>query len=282
MIPKLRAYFALAWLAAITVVALPLQIIAVKFGWGIAKSLPVWWHGKALRAAGLAVRVTGAPARERPLMIVANHASWADISVIASLMPCSFVAKSEVATWPLFGLFAKLQRCIFVERARRSKTAETAAEMADRLSDGDAIVLFPEGTSSDGNRVLPFRSALIGAAHAAISRGGHERVHVQAMSVAYTRLGGLPMSRSERPLVSWFGDMELPGHLWGVFLKGPIDVEVRFGEPIPVDGTTDRKVLTQTLELQVRAMTMAALHGRPLPHGGLPAPAEPRALAIVR
>lgn len=278
--PKLRAVVAVAWLAALTSVALPLQILAVRLGWRLAATLPVWWHRQALKAAGLRVVVTGAPHAGRPLLVLANHTSWADISVIASLMPCSFVAKSEVASWPLFGLFAKLQRCIFVERTKRAKTADTAREMAARLAGGDAIVLFPEGTSSNGNEVLPFRSALVGAAQAVLSDGA-ERVTIQPMSIAYTRLVGLPMGRAERPIIAWYGDMELPGHLWNVFVKGPIDVEVRFGAPIPFDAGTDRKSVTLAAETEVRAMTIAALTGTRPPLIGLPAAPEPTAVAVV-
>ena len=98
------------------------------------------------------------PAQSRSL-IVANHTSWLDIPVIASIMPAAFVAKSEVRGWPLVGLAAELTGAVFVERARRQNTADVNAAIADRMAGGDPVVLFAEGTSSDGNRVLQFRSA---------------------------------------------------------------------------------------------------------------------------
>ena len=114
-------------------------------------------------------------ARHGPLLVVSNHTSWLDITVISTLAPLSFVAKSEVAGWPLFGTFARLQRSIFIDRTRRKGAAEANREIAERLAGGDAIVLFAEGTTSDGNRVLPFRSAVVGAARDAIARGGPYR-----------------------------------------------------------------------------------------------------------
>ena len=74
-------------LALVTAIALPVQMLAVRRGWGLARTLPVWWHRRALAAARVTVRVTGAPADGRPLLVTPNHSTWLDISVIASLMP---------------------------------------------------------------------------------------------------------------------------------------------------------------------------------------------------
>ena len=117
------------------------------------------------------VRVSGTPVRERAVLFVSNHVSWADIVVIGSLAPVAFVAKSEVAKWPLVGITAKMQRTVFVDRTRRHQAADAVKEIVARLAGGTSVVLFAEGTSSDGNRVLPFRSALIGA----VERGFKKR-----------------------------------------------------------------------------------------------------------
>ena len=97
------------------------------------------------------------------MLFVANHISYLDITVLGSLIAGSFVAKTEVARWPLFGWLAKLQRSVFVDRQVRS-TAQQRDAIAERLAAGDALILFPEGTSGDGNRVLPFKSALFSVA----------------------------------------------------------------------------------------------------------------------
>lgn len=257
---RLLAVLAVARLIALTLVALPTQMVLVRLGLRSASRLPVWWHRRALAAMGVRVRVSGAAVGDRPLLITPNHASWLDISVLGSLMPLSFVAKAEVAGWPVFGLFARLQRTVFVDRTRRTAAGRAASELGGRLARGDAMVLFPEGTSSRGDVVLPFRSALIGAARAAMTEGGHDRVWVQPLTVAYTRIAGLPIGRADRPRVGWYGDMELAGHLWGVFTAGGIDVEVVWGEAQPCDGTTDRKALAGELERAVRQGLVATLH----------------------
>ncbi len=198
------------------------------------------------------------------MLIASNHASWVDITVVGSLMPLSFIAKSEVSGWPIFGLFAKLQRTVFVNRTRRTETAQVADAIAVRMAAGDAMVLFAEGTSNDGNCVLPFRSALLGAATRAVGEDETSKVWVQPLSVAYQGFYGLPMGRAHRPHVAWYGDMELAGHLWGIFSRGALDVVVRWGEPVLVDRTTDRKALTRRLETEVRAMTIASLLQKPV------------------
>ncbi len=175
--------------------------------------------------------------------MVANHTSWLDILIFSALTPLSFVAKSEVATWPFFSTLAKLQRTVFVERTRRSATGEARDQIRDRLHAGDTLVLFPEGTSNDGNAVLPFKSALMGAVEARVDdgKGGQRAVRVQPVSTAYVGLHGLPMGRENRPLFAWYGDMELVPHLFEALFTGPLDVVVEFHPPMSVDEVGGRK-----------------------------------------
>jgi len=261
---EIKAVLTILILTFVSLVLIPLQWIAVKLNLPIKRKLPQLWHQIATCLVGIRIHKQGAPASDRPLLIAANHVSWVDITVIGSLMPLSFIAKSEVSGWPVFGLFAKLQRTVFVNRTRRAQTASVADTIAGRLAEGDAMVLFAEGTSNDGNCVLPFRSALLGAATRAAGGGTGDGVWVQPLSIAYQGLYGMPMGRVHRPHVAWYGDMELAGHLWGIFTCGALDVAVHWGEPVRVDQVTDRKLLTRHLEQEVRALTMAALRQKPV------------------
>ncbi len=256
---QLKAVLTILILTVVSLILIPLQWLAIKLGLSVQRKLPQLWHVTATRLVGINIRHIGTPSPKRPLLITANHASWVDIAVVGSLMPLSFIAKSEVAGWPVFGLFAKLQRTVFVNRTKRTETGRVADEIAQRMSDGDAMVLFAEGTSNDGNCVLPFRSALLGAATRALGEDGE--VCVQPLSVVYQSLHGLPMGRQFRPHVAWYGDMELAGHLWKVFAEGALDVVVTWGEPVAVTQATDRKALTRDLEASVRRMTVSALSG---------------------
>lgn len=256
---RLRPFLVLAPLVLLTLVLIPVQMLAVRFNWTLAHRLPMAFHRAAGRALGVRVTVRGKPETARPLLFASNHVSWLDIVVLGSLQPLSFIAKSEVATWPLFGTLARLQRTVFVERERRARTGDQAAAIAERLSNGDAMVLFAEGTTGDGNQILPFRSALVGAARAALDAGGHSHVMVQPVAIAYTRLHGLPIGRLWRPHVAWIGDLELPPHLLAIAREGGLDVTVSFGEPIAFDRDGDRKRVTAGAEASVRTLLVDAL-----------------------
>lgn len=242
---------------------LPIQLLAVRSGWRVAGWLPVCFHRLLLSLFRVRIIVHGQPpASGRPTLVLSNHLSWLDIPVLGSLLPLSFIAKSEVAGWPIVGLFARLQRCIFIDRARKSHTASVNAEVAHRLALGDLIVLFPEGTTGDGNRLLPFRSALVGAARAALADPSLKHIDLQPLAIAYVRRNGLPVTRRERPAIAWYGDMDLAPHVAAFVREGSIDAVVHWGEPIPFDAASDRKRATAEAEAAVRTAVQGAVNLR--------------------
>jgi 1-acyl-sn-glycerol-3-phosphate acyltransferase len=250
-------------IAILTLSLIPVQWLSLKLNLPLARRIPGFYHRILCRLIDVRVHVVGSRVNDQPLMIVSNHVSWLDISVMTAVAPVVFVAKSEVARWPLFGLLARLQRSVFVDRTKRHKTADVNAQIAQRLAGGDPVVLFGEGTSSDGNRVLPFRTALIGAARDAIAEAGHvKRVWLQPLSIAYIGLLGLPLGRQHRRIVAWYGDFTIFPHLAGVLRRGGVDVTVTWGEPVPYDETSDRKDVARSLERRVRRLTSQALRGR--------------------
>lgn len=261
MIGKFRAGVVLAVVIAVTLVSIPLQMLALRAGWPDPRTLPRLWHRMAVRLLGIRVHVAGAPAAGRPLLLAANHISWTDIPVLGSLLPVSFVAKSDMADWPVFGLLARLQRSVFVERDRTRASSLQAGELGQRLADGEAMVLFAEGTTSDGNAVGTFKSTLFGAARAALEAAGgaHETVTVQPVTIAYTRLHGIPMGRQHRRYASWIGDSDLVPHLAALIREGGLDVEVHFGEAVAYTRASDRKQIARLMEAQVRATLAQAL-----------------------
>ncbi len=254
-------------LILLTLPLLLLQLFTFYFLPNWSGYIPVVFHRLSLKILGVKVRHTGRQLADGPCLIVANHSSWLDISVMGSLTELAFIAKKEVAGWPIFGLFAKLQRCLFVDREKRTATAEFKENMRKRLDQGDILVLFPEGTSSDGNRVLPFRSALMSAAEVPVSDllGGAVRaIKVQPVSIAYTRLHGLPMGRQYRPFFAWYGDMEIAPHIWEVMKLGPCDVTIHVHEAVTVGQIGNRKALAQYCEAKVKRGMLAAILGRPI------------------
>lgn len=265
---RLRGAAVLAGFAGLTVPLLPVQAALLRLSPRLARRFPHWYHRQVARLFGLRLEITGAVRRDAPVLLVANHSSWLDIVVLSALAPVSFVAKREVGSWPGVRTLAHLQRTVFVDRDRRTAVGETANEIIERLAAGDAIVLFAEGTSSDGNRVLPFRTSLFAAAKpparvAGGVAGGVPGAVVQTVSIVYKRLHGVPLTRAERPLTGWYGDMDLPPHAWELLKAGPVDVSITVGEPVPLDDFADRKALARHSEDEVRANVLRLLRGLP-------------------
>jgi lyso-ornithine lipid O-acyltransferase len=237
---RLTAYLLL------TLILMPVQAVALLLRLPISRTLPRLYHTWCRLLFGIHIEQRGKVARDRPVLFVCNHSSYLDIMVLGSLLKASFVAKTEVAEYPLFGWLAKLQRTVFVDR-RRSQAHEHASEIHRRLAHRDNLILFPEGTSSDGNRVLPFKSALLGVAQIRIrNRKGIERgVTVQPVSVTPARLDGMPLGRTLRPLYAWYGDMNMAGHMWTAATLGRLTVVVEFHEPFEVQPGQSRKDIAE-------------------------------------
>ena len=267
---SLRASIRLSLFLAFTLSLIPVQWLGLKAGFGYARLLPNFYHRTLCRLFGLEVVRRGEPLAGGAALLVANHASWLDILVLSSLGPLSFISRHDVADWPLFGTLARLQRTVFVER-RRSRTAQHRDEIALRLASGDRLVLFAEGTSSDGNRVLPFKTGLFAAAER--NREGQAPT-VQPVSVAYTHLDGMPLGRRYRHYYAWYGDMALLPHLWRVLHQGRARVEVRCHSAVTIADFADRKALARHCEDAVATGLAEALTGRYLESGG-PEPEVP-------
>ena len=258
---NLRALGILTIFAVVTFALLPVQWIAIKLRLPQRRTLPNRYHRFVCRLFGIRISVVGAPLRGSVLMAT-NHTGWLDIPILSAVWPVSFVAKAEVNRWPFFGTLARMQRSVFVRRERAQSLANRET-IHRRLLEGDALVIFPEGTSSDGNRVLPFRSALLSVAEIALEdRQGRVPVPVQPVSVAYTALHGIPMGRENRPFFAWYGDMELVPHFWEALKTGPIDVVVEFHPVVALNEFQGRKQLAARCEVAVRAGVIAALSGK--------------------
>lgn len=260
---RVRLALFVAFLVPLTAIAAPLQIVAIRRGWPLRRRLPLIWHRIAARIIGLKLRIHGEPARGGDgVLIAANHVSWLDIVALGAAAPVSFIAKNEVSGWPGVSVLARLQDTLFVDRTRRGGVAEQAARIRGRLARGDLVILFPEGTTSDGNFVLPFKSSLFGAVGVTPGAEGGP-LHVQPVAVVYSHLHGMPMGRYHRPLAAWPGDVELAPHLWSMLGEGAVDVTIVFGETLVASDFADRKALSAACEAAIREMSSAVLRGRP-------------------
>jgi len=199
-----------------------------------------WYFGTIARILGFRTVVRGQPSAIHPTLIVANHVSYFDIFVLGGLIKGAFIAKEEVSAWPLVGFMSRIGKTVYVDR-RRSATGAARTEIQERLDSGGTLIMFPESTSHDGNRVRPFKSALFTVAEKPTAGG--RPVMVQPVSIAYTRLNGVPMGIGWRSFFAWYGDMDLMPHLWYALKLGKVTAEVTFHTPVTISDFPDRKSL---------------------------------------
>jgi 1-acyl-sn-glycerol-3-phosphate acyltransferase len=237
-------------------VGVPVQFIITRLGL-FSPVLTMAFHKVGCVFCGLRVHVIGEPLHNQPTLLLSNHISWTDIVAIGSVADVTFVAKTGVRDTFFVGFMASLQRTLFVDYNRRADTKRTSAEMGKRLAKNGAVLLFAEGHRDLGDHVQPFRSALVGAAQAAMLDGGAPEVAIQPVAIAYTHLQGLPISRNERSGISGMNARGFKAVVAGILGSGMKDITIAFGAPIPMSAETDRKVITKQAEDQVRRMLVA-------------------------
>ena len=198
--------FKIFLLTILTITLLPFQIIFIIIKSDLRFSLPKIFHKKILSILGVRVNVYGSPAKVKPLFFVGNHISYLDIIILGSLFPICFIAKAEIRKWFLFGFLAKLQNSIFINR-KNTKILEAIKKINKNIGKSFAIVLFPEGTTSNGKKVLNFRSSLFSIFEQ------DNLLALQNFSLCYTHINGLPIDNRLRPIISWYGDMNMLKHL---------------------------------------------------------------------
>lgn len=254
----LRAAIRLTGYLALTLPLMPVQAILLLLRSPLARRLPNVYHSLVCRLLSIDVRIFGDVSRERPTLFVFNHVSYLDIEVISAAVETCFVAKKEVARWPLFGWLAKLQQTVFVDR-RASGVATERDDLTRRLEEGHNVVLFPEATSSNGTQLRPFKSALFSVAQ---RRVAGRPLLVQPATIVYTRLDDMPIGRPLRPFIAWYGDMDLGPHLWFVLGMGRITAELHFHPPVTLDELGSRKALAVHCERLIGTALEAANLGR--------------------
>lgn len=235
-----KSFLKLAVFLLMCGVGIPLQAIVISFTRGRPALLLPWiFQYLAARLYGLTVQIRGTPLTGH-VLFVGNHLSYLDIIAIGQCFPVSFIAKKEVAGWPVFGLLARLQRTVFIER-RRTQSREGKNALSARLSEGLPLLLFGEGTSSNGTSILPFKSTLL---EAVFTNELKNRTQVQAFTLTLTAIDGRPVQNdTDRDLYAWHGDMTLPPHLWAFGQLRGATLDLTFHPPRDLADYADRKTL---------------------------------------
>lgn len=255
----LRAYTRVVLLAVVGVV-----LVAPQAFWRVLCKhclpgpLPRVIHWLVLRILGIRVEVLGRPTFERSTVWVGNHLSYLDIPVLGSLGPMRFVAKEEIQGWPLFGWLADLQRTVYISRRPRHAVA-ASAHFADAVSTGGVVVLFAEGTSSDGRAVLPFRPSLFEV----LMRSAVEGSDVQGFTLRLLEVDGRDaIDGVVRDLYAYHRDMSLLPHLRTFLRLRGAHLQVIFHAALTPSTFSDRRMLAAHLHDQV---VWGLTHGTPAP-----------------
>ncbi|PWU17493.1 MAG: 1-acyl-sn-glycerol-3-phosphate acyltransferase [Bdellovibrio sp.] len=179
-------------------------------------------------------RYINVPSAEKSFLLVGNHLGFLDILVLASLRPTLFVTSMEMRETPLLGLLCEMGGCLFVERRNRLRILTEMEEIRSALKDGFSVALYPEGTSGDGSRVLPFKKSLLMAA-------AETGVPIKAMVINYRKINGEPMDHRWRDYVCWYGDLAFLPAIWRLFQLKSIDVDLSFHDEIHLTPDHDRR-----------------------------------------
>ena len=246
---QLRVIRRLALIVVWTLACFPVQfVLLVLPGRLNAWFARVYWSG-ICRILGVRIRVIGEPAERlgegRPVVYTSAHSSWLDVPVLGATLDANFIAKEEVGKWPVISWIARLGRTVYVRR-KRTSTVRERDEMRLRLAAGDNLILFPEGTTSDGSRILPFRSAFLSIAEVPVLADGRTAI-VQPVSLVYDQLAGLPTGRSTRSIFAWVGDQDLASHFGRLAQERGIRATIVFHTPLDPAAFRTRKDLTEAV-----------------------------------
>ncbi len=194
-------------------------------------------------------------------LFVSNHMSYLDVLIFSSKIPSVFVTSVDMGEVFFLGTLAEMGGSIFVERRSRQNVERDLGQMTDTLKHGFNIVIYPEGTSTDGQKLLPFKKSLLMSA----VDGGKEIVPV---AVKYMSIDGAPFSKANADRVCWYGDMTFADHLFGLWKHKSIKVQLQFMDPIPTNLTVPgERIRTELAEKSWVAIQEAYFSGRPAPFG---------------
>ncbi len=259
-------------IALAVVVGLALSLTPGERGRRVARSAQTIFCRLACKTLGISVESKGQLPTGAPVLMVANHISWTDILALGSLAPIVFVARHDLANWPVLGLLARSYGALFVERGRRRQIPEINRQMAARLGRSEIVALFPEATTGDGTRIRKFHSPHFAAAQNLLEQQEIASVIIAPVAISYTHRRGLPLGRNGRASVAWYGDMEFGPHLADLAKAGSTRCAIQVLEPIPFEQGANRKIVARRAAEAIRGAFSREIVG--------PGPDQPSAYVL--
>lgn len=243
------------FIATLKILAILLWTIPVVFFQSIvllfhkgryAYLIPQLWHKGVCLIIGLKTQIVGKPVRDRQVIYISNHLSYLDIPATGCFLRASFIAKEDIAGWPVIGFLATVQQTAFISRAS-SKAKKVANALDVMVKQGKNLILFPEGTSSTGETVLPFKSSLF-----SISQPKDiQPIAIQPFIIELLDVDGKSLTKESRDIYAWYGDMDFAPHIWEFMQTSGATVKLTFMDIITPTPDQNRKELCQIVENQI-------------------------------
>lgn len=234
-IPWERGLF---WLLPAIAVLVPLNMLWMRLNPGKQPAIPKLFHRALNRAIGVTVRKHGKPA-DGTVLFIANHLSWTDIPILGQYLQARFIAKADIQNTKWLAFFCKQQRTMYVDRDNRRGSRDQKNMLTEALARGDSCIMFPEATTNDGRRPRPFKTPLFQG----LATGEAPGVRVQPVSLAFTRVRGMPATRNKWPFLCWIGDYTIYESIGDWLRLRHIRADVVFHEPVDPTSFRDRKAL---------------------------------------
>ena len=246
---SVRLFSILLCLSIFIIITIPIQFLLNIFNLRLKNIYPIFFYKVIKNIAGINIDIEGLEKITQKgigTLYIANHVSWFDILCLGSILNARFIAKKEVASMGIFGFLAKLSNTFFIDNSNKNKIYEYNNFIREKLINGESLILFPEGTTSDGNSVRKFKSSLFECINS-----NESQINVQPISICYVRKNNVPMGIYSRRFIAWIGEISMVSSMKEFLSSGSITVSLIFHPKISIGRFSNRKELSSFCEEQI-------------------------------
>ena len=244
----LRLILILFFLTLIICMSIPIQIFCNIIGFKLKKLYPLLFYRMIKIVTGININFNSKKynKKNRGVLYIANHVSWFDIICLGTLLNARFIAKKEVSKMGIFGFLAKLSNTFFIDNENKNRIIEYNHLIQKKLQEGENFIIFPEGTTTDGNGIIDFKSSMLECAF-----DDRNQINIQPISICYSKLNNIPMGIYLRRNIAWVGDTSMVAAMANFLRSGRITVDIIFHEIMNINNFENRKDLAQYCEKQI-------------------------------
>ena len=246
---SLRLFSILLCLSIFIIITIPIQFLLNIFKLKLKHTYPLFFYKVIKNIVGINIDTEGFEKirqKDTGILYIANHVSWFDILCLGSILNARFIAKKEVSSMGIFGFLAKLSNTFFIDNSNKNKIYQYNNFIREKLVNGESLILFPEGTTSDGNSIRKFKSSLFECINSSESL-----INVQPISICYVRKNNLPMGIYSRRFIAWIGEISMVNSMKEFLSSGTITVSLIFHPQVSMENFKDRKELSSFCENQI-------------------------------